>query len=335
MTVSLALRNDPSISTATRARIRKLAAEQGYRPAPEISKLMHHLRTRRASRMQSTLCGLCLRRQPGLLPPRAYDYTDIIIEGVRQRAHSLGFGFDVMLIDEEGLTPRRLQRILLSRGVDGVIMLPLARPMKLAELLDWSNFAAVAATSSVLTPRMNTAIPDQYGNMLLLCRELMNRGLRRMGLVTRAEQDVRVDHRVMAVYTWHNNYGGGVATPPLVMSGTTPDPAELRSWIEQHQPQAIISDSEIDLDRLTDLLPPKIVQSITWASTNVLPEMAHYIGIDEKVAEVGAAAVESVAAMIQRGERGLPETPRTTLIAGEFFVPKAFRGRRNLNGRRG
>lgn len=321
MTVSLALRDHPSISLATRKRLKKLAAAQGYRPDPAIAKLMQHLRTRRAQRVQSTLCGLHLKP---VVPrvSRPYDYPTEVLEGARRRADSLGFRFETMVINEEGLTPRRLQRILVSRGVDGVVLLPMSAPVRLAGLFDWSLFATVAATSSVLTPRLNTAIPDQFGNMLLLCRRLAARGLKRIGLVTLAEQDVRVDHRVMAVFAWHSSFGGGAAIPPFVMARREPDMAPLAAWMEMHRPDAIISDSEVDLDRISAVLTAKERRRITWASTSLLPSVARYAGINEKASEVGAAAVESVAAMIQRGERGLPATPRTTLIAGEFFAPK-------------
>lgn len=321
MTVSLALRDHPSISLATRTRLKKLAAAQGYRPDPAIAKLMHHLRTRRAQRVQSTLCGLYLKP----VVPKAsqrYDYPTEVLEGARDRADALGFRFDTILINEDGLTPRRLQRILISRGVDGVVLLPMSAPVRLAGLFDWSLFAAVAATSSVLTPRLNTAIPDQFGNMLMLCRELASRGLKRIGLVTLAEQDVRVDHRVMAVFAWHSRFGGGAAIPPFVMPRRETDKAALADWIKTQAPEAIISDSEVDLDRISALLTPKERRRIVWASTSLLPSVARYSGINEKASEVGAAAVESVAAMIQRGERGLPATPRTTLIAGEYFEPK-------------
>ena len=319
MTVSLALRDHPSISLATRTRLKKLAAAHGYRPDPAIAKLMHHLRTRRAQRVQSTLCGLCLK---SVVPKASHDYPTEVAEGARSRADALGFRFDTIVINEDGLTPRRLQRILVSRGVDGVVLLPMSAPVQLAGLFDWSLFAAVAATSSVLTPRLNTAIPDQFGNMLMLCRELAARGLKRIGLVTLAEQDVRVDHRVMAVFAWHSRFGGGEAIPPFVMPRREPDKATLTDWVKAQAPEAIISDSEVDLDRISALLTPKERRRIVWASTSVLPSVARYVGINEKASEVGAAAVESVAAMIQRGERGLPATPRTTLIAGEYFEPK-------------
>ena len=49
MTVSLSLRGSPKISAATRDRIQHLADEMGYRPDPEISRLMRHLRSSRTS----------------------------------------------------------------------------------------------------------------------------------------------------------------------------------------------------------------------------------------------------------------------------------------------
>lgn len=320
MTVSLALRDHPSISAGTRARLKKLAAAQGYRPDPEIAKLMHHLRTRREHRSQATLCAL--RLEPGGPAPRGnYDYLTEVYDGARRRAESLGFGFDVMAIHQAGLTPRRLQRILVSRGIDGLVLLPMHKPVRLAKLLDWSLFSAVAASSSVLTPRLNTAIPDQFGNMRLLCRALVERGRRRLGLVTFAEQDVKVEHRVTAAFAWHNQFGGGAAIPPFMLRDREADALALARWLKEHRPDAIISDSELDLDRIAALLPAAARGQTMFSSTSVLPALARYSGIDEKASEVGAAAVEVLAAMIQRGERGLPVTPRTTLIAGDFFSP--------------
>src|SRR5580692_4026836 len=46
MTVSKALRNSPKIARRTRERILKIAGRVGYRPDPELTKLMNHLRSR-------------------------------------------------------------------------------------------------------------------------------------------------------------------------------------------------------------------------------------------------------------------------------------------------
>jgi LacI family transcriptional regulator len=43
MTVSLALRNSPKVSKATRLKVRRMADKLGYRPDPEIARLMTRL----------------------------------------------------------------------------------------------------------------------------------------------------------------------------------------------------------------------------------------------------------------------------------------------------
>lgn len=48
MTVSLALRNSPRISAATRTRIQRIASEIGYTADPQIADMMNYLRKRRA-----------------------------------------------------------------------------------------------------------------------------------------------------------------------------------------------------------------------------------------------------------------------------------------------
>jgi LacI family transcriptional regulator len=318
MTVSLALRNHPSLPAATRARIRKLAAMHGYRPDPAVTKLMHHLRTSRARRRQSTLCGLCLRSLGANL-----DYGAAVLSGARARADSLGFGFEVMAIDEPGVSPGRLQRILLNRGIAGLLLLPMREPVHLANFLDWTKFPAVSATPSVMSPRLNEAMPDLFGNMLLLCQKLTERGCRRLGLVPVAEHDFRIKHRVLAPFLWHSHFGGGGALPPLVIPQYDPDPQLLRDWIAEHRPDAIITNGEFTVSRIHQFLLPRDRRRIRLASTTLhSPGAARFIGILDNGFEVGAAAVEMLAAMVQRGECGLPVTPRTTLIGGQFFVPR-------------
>src|SRR6476661_5276370 len=61
MTVSRALGNRPRVSAETRAAVRRIAAEIGYRPDPDVAKLMHHLRTRRKLVFQGSVCALTNR----------------------------------------------------------------------------------------------------------------------------------------------------------------------------------------------------------------------------------------------------------------------------------
>lgn len=324
MTVSLALRDHPSISPGTRLRLKKLAADQGYRPDPAVAKLMQHLRGRRTYRARPSLCGL--RMQPPPVTAQGYDYGQQAVDGARQRAESLGYGFEDLHIDQTDLTPRRLQRILSSRGVEGIVLLPMRRPVKLDHLLDWPMFSVVAATSSVLTPRVHKIVPDQFGNMLQLCRHLEAHDRSRLGLATHADHDVRVEHRIAAALGWYRASRRHESIPPLIVNRGGLDGDALLRWVEAHRIQAIASDSEFDVDLIAQALPARVRRQLEFVSTSVHPPLARHLGINERPEEVGAAAVESLAGMIQRGERGLPTSARTTLIAGDLAGPASRAG---------
>lgn len=326
MTVSLALRNHPSIPAATRMRLKRIAAEQGYRPDPEVAKLMQHLRTRRLHRVQSSICAL--RMQPPPVTSQGYDYGQQVVDGVRRRAEEMGFGFEEMYIDEPGLTPRRLQRILASRGVEGVVLLPMRRPQKLGRLLDWPAFSVVAATSSVLAPRVHTVSPDQFANTVELCERLEVEGCTRLGLATHTDHDVRVKHRAVAALAWYRESRGRSSISTLWIDRGRLDAAALAAWVEEHDLQAVATDSEFDAGLLAAALPVRLRRRLTFLSTSVYPPLARHAGIDERPSEVGVVAVETLAAMIQRGERGLPRSPRTITIPGEMYVPSRKRATR-------
>lgn len=326
MTVSLALRNHPSIPAATRTRLKKLAAEQGYRPDPEVAKLMQHLRTRRLQRVQSSICALRMRPPP--VTSQGYDYGQQVVDGVRRRAGEMGFGFEEMYIDVPGLTPKRLQRILASRGVEGVVLLPMRRPQKLGRLLDWPAFSVVAATSSVLAPRVHTVSPDQFANTVELCEWLTEQGCTRMGLATHPDHDVRVKHLEVAALAWYRESRGWGPIPTLWIDRGKLDAAALATWVEAYDLQAVASDSEFDAGLLAAALPARVRRRLTFLSTSVYPPLARHVGIDERPSEVGVVAVETLAAMIQRGERGLPRSPRTITIPGEVCVPSGKRAAR-------
>src|SRR5688572_14522424 len=69
MTVSLALRNSPRVSSRTRTRIAQLADKLGYRPDPEISRLMSRLRpARSAGGVVLAMIDLLPERQKRLQP---------------------------------------------------------------------------------------------------------------------------------------------------------------------------------------------------------------------------------------------------------------------------
>lgn len=64
-------------------------------------------------------------------------------------------------------------------------------------------------------PILHRVVPDQFGNMLLACRELALRSHRRIGLVTTEWADRRTRHQDSAAHLWHATHEAPATFPLL------------------------------------------------------------------------------------------------------------------------
>lgn len=311
MTVSLSLRNHASIPETTRNRIRKIADDMGYKPDPLIGKLMQQLRLGGRRRANFSLCLLRQRRsQPGM------QYQDYIALGAKRVAEDLGYFFDMVDIDEAIARPDGLRRMLYNRGIEGIILSPLFPPADLSKLLDWSRFSVVSTSISVLGPAVHRVVPNQFANALLLGQEMNKQGHRRLGLLISRDLDERTGHRLDAAIQWLNHENGVRDLETLRWEQTMPSAVMLERWINKNRPDALISDSAYTMDKFVQEVPR--LKQFALACTAVVDQAAPYAGILENPEAVGAAAVEMLSALFQKGERGLPAIPRTTMINGTF-----------------
>lgn len=316
MTVSLALRGSPEVSTATRQRLQRLAAERGYRPDPAVAKLMHHLRTRRPAKFRACLAGLGERWPEEM---RSAQFLTRLRNGLRARAEALGYTFEVFAL-EDYPKPAQLRRVLQSRGIEGVVLLPLLHPRAIDRVLDWGAFAAVTATSSVLSPAFHSVLPRHFDNLLEACARLRAAGYRRIGLAISQDWDVRVNHRWSGAIAWNNAHGGGEPVAPFLGAGDLRvNPAELRAWLERERPDVVISDSFVPglWDEVVRPLPARLRPR--RVTTN-WPQPDAEAGIDQQVERIGAAAIDVLSGLLNRGEKGLPEQPTTTVVHGAWVA---------------
>lgn len=314
MTVSLSLRNHPSIPEATRERIKAIAEKNGYRPDPIVGRLMRHLRVGVNQRQGAMICALGLR-----FSHKRRGYAEDILDGAKARAAELGFFLDRLWLDETGLEPARLKRLLRSRGVEALLLLPMAEPLDLTETLEWANVSAVATSATVTAPHVHTVLPAQFGNTLALCGALRTEGARRIGLVTVRAQDKRVEHRVAAAVAWHNLEHGCPEVTPLLLDSWEVDRTAFREWYARTKPDAIVADVQAYLDIMRELVPARDRAKMRFACTTLAHgEPSRYAGIEEDAHGIGATAIELLDWMYQHGERGIPEKPRVTLVTGRY-----------------
>lgn len=312
MTVSKALRNLPKVSGPTRSRILRIARRMGYRPDPEVARLMNHLRDRSKPAYQGLICAVTDR-----LNEQNHPYIRAMLDGARARAESRGYGFSFIHFEEDEEHRRSLRRLLWARGAQGVIFLPLERACDLGPLLPWEDLPAVAATSSVVAPDLHRVVPSHYANTLLLCRKLQAKGYRRIGLVIGADHDSRVNHAFSAAVIWHQySQSPDEIVPPLIHEGG--EPAELVPWYRRAKPDAIIARDDQHSRRFAEALGIAPGGGFAFASTYANPSSG-WSGIDELPGEIAASAVDRLASMLQHGERGIPPVPTVTLVRGKWL----------------
>ncbi len=317
MTVSLALRNHPRIPEATRAEVQRVAAKLGYRPDPQVAKLMHHLRVGRQPGYQASIAALTT------VPAGAETaYLKAIVESARHRAEELGYGFSVFRTDDPPTPQLALQRVLRSRGVEGIMLLPIATPRDVTTLLDWNDFAVVTTTYGVLAPQFHRVVPHQFGNALEICRQLARLGYRRIGLVLPAEQDLRVHHGFSAAVAWQSMIGGTEFVRPCIHAGPLPNQQEVRAWFKSERPDVVIASGDVTCRPIVDLLGQRAPGPIGFVSATKADRSA-FAGMDERPEEIGAAAIEQLSAMVQRGEKGAPAVPKVTMIDGRWLEGKS------------
>jgi LacI family transcriptional regulator len=314
MTVSRALRNDPSISAATRRRIQKLARALGYRPDPDLARVLDTIRVRKRHRLPNAIAYLTAYDDPAAW--RKNPVQRRFFEAATRRAADCGYRLEEFWAKAPGMTDERLGEIIRHRGIDGLIVAPLPAPQLLFQDLPWEHFSAVEIGYSLIRPELDRVCNHQYQSMLLLARRLYECGYRRVGLALDAVQDERVFHHWRAGHlAAHSLWGPGDARA-LTFLATEWNRAAFARWFAQARPDAIITIGPF-VEEWLGKLGRRIPDDVGVANVDLRPGAAA-TGIDQNAAMVGAAAVDLVVSLVNQNRRGVPAVPRVTLVQGTF-----------------
>lgn len=314
-TVSMALRDDPKISAATRRRVRAAATRLGYRPNPMMSALAAHRSGSRPAGDHGKLAVLNAWTAEGEAMPV---YFRGQLAGMKSRASDLGYETEVFDVPAERALQRRLGRALLARGIRGVIVGPLPRGRR--ELhLDWSQFAVAGVGHSILSPKLNTVAGDPSQILDMLHEHLAAQGYRRIGYCNHWRSEERNRHLWLGGHLRRAFLAMGPDAPPPLMfeSGETPDVA---GWVSRHRLDAVIAgDHRFVIARLREAglrVPRDIgVATVVGQAAGVREPVA---GPADMSREIGAAAVDVVHGALMTGRWGAPERRRVLLLESSW-----------------
>ncbi|MGE9293929.1 MAG: LacI family DNA-binding transcriptional regulator [Puniceicoccales bacterium] len=245
-TVSLALRDSPKIAEETRHRVKLAAQELGYRVNPMFSALSSYRRKQRPASFQSTIAVLSDDFNRYKLPPNnpwsknVYDINQQALECMTRRAASRGFKIDLFDVSSNGYSPSALRRILISRGIEHVILLPFQEVISILPV-DLSGFAVVAIGYTVESPNFHRVAIHQFENMRRHLQVLRSKGYHKIGLQLRPSIDARTKRHWRAAYT----HDAEVHKTPHALFETqwlNGDRSCWEEWYHKYKPQALICD---------------------------------------------------------------------------------------------
>src|SRR6185436_11298443 len=110
----------------------------------------------------------------------------------------------------------RLDTILQSRGIHGLLLLPSWDAPDFSAL-SWSRYAGVYTDYNLMEPALNGVCSDHYSSMLMTLERLREKGYRRPGLFIEHGRNERLHRRHAAAFLVYQGEGerGSPPVPPL------------------------------------------------------------------------------------------------------------------------
>lgn len=317
MTVSRVLRNSPHVSPETRARVLAAAEKAGYRPDPQVARLMELVRGHRAKKTRATLA--LIRDESAERSPHETGCNYVLLDDVRKRAAQYGYEVAEFFPARDGVSPARLRKILQARGIGGVLV-SVGSAESLGARFDYDGFAAATFGFGLTNPPLHRAGTNMTQGILATAALLEARGYRRIGLAISPWVDARSEHTYSGALLHHQQSVAARRRVPLLLFSRAElerNEAEFGAWMKAHRPDAVISFHRAVPDWLARL-GLRTPEDVGFVVHDWTAEMTGLAGINHRREHVAAAAVDLVVTQLQHHEHGVPAVPRQILIPPVF-----------------
>jgi len=309
--VSAALRNKKNVSAATRERVRLAAVEIGYSGDAKVSQLMAYLRSNKSSRNPPSLVLLYETnfRNDIFVKPWLSNY----VSGIQSRCEQFGYILETIWVKDPEYSPKRINAILDSRGVEGIIIFHPTNEFPLRLGINFKHFAVSAIEGDHAGREFPRVVSMAFENMRLAMDRLLAMGYLRPGLVMGEWVNEQNDSCWRAGYiesSW--KLPASRRIPPLI------DELWLKAlpkWVERHRPDVIIC-AEAYIRKEVEEIGKRLAQEIALVHVNLGSDVPEWAGVDNLHSEIGSASVDMVVSQIHRGETGIPTHTKTIMIHG-------------------
>ncbi len=308
-TVSMALSDNAFVALETRERIKQIAEEIGYQPDPYLVGLAAYRKRRSVPAFQATLAWLSNWHEA-----RTSQWGGVsgaYFQGASARARVLGYKLEEHALKTEGMTPARMEQILLARNIQGILLPPQSRPGSQLDFC-FGRFSVVTFGYTLAAPQLHTVTLHHYRSVEILFRKLLNLGYQRPGLAMRHREDIRTDRIWSAAFWSEQRLLPANRRVPLLLKETL-DPERFLTWFKRYKPDVVIGGRSDVLQWMIDA-GVSVPEEAGFATLNASEHDARLSGIWQNLQMTGAKALDLLIDMIHRGERGIPEVRSNLLI---------------------
>lgn len=313
--VSMALRNSSDLAPATVDRVKRIAVKMGYVPDPALAALAAYRSSIRPASGMGTIAFVSNweTRDGWTRSPN----PAVFLENAKNRAHELGYSFEHFWAPECGSSPKRLDQILQTRGIQGVILAPNQHPEDKLEL-DWDQYSIMCVNRPTPYGSFQFICPDQFNAMTTCWDHLFARGYRRVGLVVQENLNP----------TWRRQWNAphiqaqldlGITTeaiPSLAVSSD--DSVEMiASWLRRFKPDAVIGRCPRFAEAAA-LEGLRIPQDLAFVSMNVSDDLEACSGIHQHWDVIGAECINHLHCKIRNNERGSSKVTMGVQVCGSW-----------------
>lgn len=320
-TVSLALKNHPSISEARREQIQAVATRLGYRPNAMATALAHHREQSRFHPVQAVIAFINTYPDPAELhaKPAFEDWW----RGATMAAEKFGYRPEEFPVNAKQ-SLKRLERIFLTRNIRGIIIGPLPPGESGVnwEAFAWNQFSVVRCGFREQSPPFHFVTSAQATNTMLAFDKMRERGYKRIGFAGYWDKA----RMFGGGFLWSQNDPSLVSrVPPFFFSKETPELNQQRQfeqWLKKVTPDAILTDS-LAVPAMLEKGGYRVPEDIGLAATNVRDILVD-AGIDQNPEEIGRVSALTVISLIHDRDFGKPKFARQILVQGEWVDGKSL-----------
>lgn len=320
-TVSLALRNHPRISAATKVRIDRLVRKHKYVVDGRVTELMRSIRQHAGGEPTSSfgLISLYPEARPWANRER-FGHLARLHRSIIKYAGEIGYRVEEFWVRNPDMSPGRLASIIETRGIRG--LLSLGAPELDDEIpAELQRFVIVTQGASIRT-KLHRVGSHFAHNATLLLEQLKARGYRNPGAVLQEYQDGRNAHVMAAMYLYYSKYVFRGTEIPIFYARTSVDQVGLKAWYDKYQPDVLIySDHAKHYASLQAFFRSQRISIPRDLGLAVLDAASHPSGISgvrQGVEQMGISAVDMLVSRLHQGATGLPRLAKIEKVEGDW-----------------